>query len=91
MNNKKLLDLEGLKRYNNKVNEELAKKQDNLVSGTNIKTVNGTSILGSGDITIATEPTSITDTEIGNLFEEDLLNQKYVSQDDIQDAMNSEY
>ena len=31
---------------------ELASKQDTLVSGTNIKTINGTSILGSGDITI---------------------------------------
>jgi hypothetical protein len=28
-------------------------KQDTLVSGTNIKTVNGTSVLGSGDITIS--------------------------------------
>ena len=28
-------------------------KQDKLVSGTNIKTINGTSILGSGDITIS--------------------------------------
>lgn len=28
-------------------------KQDKLVSGTNIKTINGTSILGSGDITVA--------------------------------------
>ena len=27
-------------------------KQDNLVSGTNIKTINGQSVLGSGDITI---------------------------------------
>ena len=27
-------------------------KQDRLVSGTNIKTINGTSVLGSGDITI---------------------------------------
>lgn len=31
---------------------ELAQKQDTLVSGTNIKTINGTTILGSGDITI---------------------------------------
>ena len=31
---------------------ELANKQDTLVSGTNIKTINGNSILGSGDITI---------------------------------------
>lgn len=28
-------------------------KQDKLISGTNIKTINGTSILGSGDITIS--------------------------------------
>lgn len=28
-------------------------KQDTLVSGTNIKTVNGTSILGSGDIAVS--------------------------------------
>jgi hypothetical protein len=27
-------------------------KQDTLVSGTNIKTINGSSILGSGNITI---------------------------------------
>lgn len=31
----------------------LATKQDVLVSGTNIKTINGQSILGSGDITVA--------------------------------------
>ena len=32
---------------------DLANKQDTLVSGTNIKTINGTSVLGSGDITIS--------------------------------------
>jgi len=31
-----------------------ASKQDTLVSGTNIKTINSTSLLGSGDITIST-------------------------------------
>ena len=31
----------------------LSSKQDTLVSGTNIKTINGTSVLGSGDITIS--------------------------------------
>lgn len=35
------------------VNTELAKKQDKLVSGTNIKTVNGETLLGAGDIQIA--------------------------------------
>ena len=32
-------------------------KQDNLVSGTNIKTINGTSLLGNGNITIETSST----------------------------------
>lgn len=31
----------------------LGKKQDKLTSGTNIKTVNGQSLLGSGDIAIS--------------------------------------
>lgn len=34
------------------VNAELAKKQDTLVSGTNIKTVNGETLLGPGNIQI---------------------------------------
>lgn len=34
------------------LNEELETKQDNLISGTNIKTINGQSLLGSGDMTI---------------------------------------
>jgi len=33
---------------------ELNSKQDSLISGTNIKTINLTSILGSGDISVAT-------------------------------------
>lgn len=33
---------------------DLSGKQSTLVSGTNIKTVNGTSLLGSGDVVIAT-------------------------------------
>lgn len=40
---------------------ELANKQDTLVSGTNIKTINGETILGSGDIEIEGEPTAIVD------------------------------
>lgn len=32
-------------------------KQDALVSGTNIKTINGTSILGSGDLQVQSQPT----------------------------------
>ena len=33
--------------------QDISGKQDKLVSGSNIKTINGTSILGSGDITIS--------------------------------------
>lgn len=33
--------------------DALAGKQDSLVSGTNIKTVNGSSILGSGDLSVS--------------------------------------
>lgn len=38
------------------VQTQLNNKQATLVSGTNIKTINGTSILGSGDITISSAP-----------------------------------
>lgn len=38
------------------VNSGLGTKQATLVSGTNIKTINGTSLLGSGDITISGGP-----------------------------------
>lgn len=37
----------------NTLNYLLGKKQDILVSGTNIKTINGSSVLGSGNISIA--------------------------------------
>ncbi len=36
-----------------------ASKQDTLVSGTNIKTINSTSLLGSGDITISASPSGV--------------------------------
>lgn len=44
-------------------------KQDKLVSGTNIKTINGNSILGSGDVSITVpEVQSITNADIDALF-----------------------
>ena len=42
---------------NKVVTEELNKKQPTLVSGTNIKTINGIPILGSGDIKVAADIT----------------------------------
>lgn len=65
--NKKLLDLEGLQRYDGKIKEF----------------VNNTAE--------ANKVTPITDIEIGNLFKENLLTQKFVSQEDIQIAINTEY
>lgn len=44
----------------NEVNALAKSKQDALTSGTNIKTVNGQSLLGSGDITISAGRKSVT-------------------------------
>jgi hypothetical protein len=38
---------------------QVAAKQDTLVSGTNIKTINGTSLLGSGNIPVVTSPSGV--------------------------------
>lgn len=50
----KYLDNTGLAYFKGKLDTELATKQDSLVSGTNIKTINNESLLGSGDISVAT-------------------------------------
>lgn len=49
----KFLDENGLSYYNGKIQDKLDDKQDTLVSGTNIKTVNSNSLVGSGDIDIS--------------------------------------
>ena len=48
---KKIIDIEALKYYNKKISES---KQDKLVSGENIKTINGDSILEDGNLNIET-------------------------------------
>ena len=48
--------------------QSLAGKQDVLVSGTNIKTINGTSILGSGDITISGSSGGVTEDRVNELI-----------------------
>jgi len=48
----KLLDITGLKVFYKGILKLLRKKQDTLISGENIKTINGKSIIGAGDITI---------------------------------------
>lgn len=50
-------------------NIDMSEKQDTLVSGTNIKTINNTSILGSGNITIGgsgVSPVEVDDIEDAN-------------------------
>ena len=46
------LDKTGLTRLWSKIITKLGQKQDTLISGTNIKTINGNSILGNGDLEI---------------------------------------
>lgn len=53
------------------VDTQVATKQDALVSGTNIKTVNSTSLLGSGDV--AVQPTLVSGTNIKTVNNESLL------------------
>lgn len=47
------LDKTGLSHLWSKITTKLGQKQDTLVSGTNIKTINNQSILGSGNISIS--------------------------------------
>ena len=49
-----------------KVNNKFDEKQATLISGTNIKTLNGNSLLGSGDIVVVTESPS--PYEVGDLL-----------------------
>ena len=52
-NEKKLVTFDNIQHYHNKFSQVVDTKQDSLVSGSNIKTINGESIVGSGDITIS--------------------------------------
>lgn len=54
------VDTSTFETYSGSVETALSGKQDTLVSGTNIKTINGNSVLGSGNITI--EPAGTVDT-----------------------------
>ena len=42
--------------------QDISGKQDKLISGTNIKTINGESVVGSGDITITSSNVMAVDT-----------------------------
>ena len=53
----------------NYVDSKVSTKQDTLVSGTNIKTINNQSLLGSGNITIGGGSTNINIVDLGSLQE----------------------
>lgn len=54
--------------------QQVANKQDQLVSGTNIKTVNGQSLLGNGNIQIEGGGTSTVDSELSTTSENPVQN-----------------
>ncbi len=57
--------VDGLKVKGVDIEMLISEKQDTLVSGTNIKTLNGASILGSGDISIREIPIKYLTTDFG--------------------------
>ena len=79
----------------NDTTEKLLRKQDKLVSGTNIKTINGLSLLGSGDIVIqggeSTEHVNLTLTEYNNLSDAEKQNGKVYFITDIAYCLQSDY
>ena len=60
----KYLNESGLSYFWSKIKSALGGKQDSLISGTNVKTINGNSILGSGDLTVGGNPTAMTEAEV---------------------------
>ena len=76
---------------------ELGKKQDKLVSGTNIKTVNGVSLLGKGNITtpkttVVDNLTSTSGTDALSANQGKVLNEKFadvVTQADVVNSLGS--
>ena len=79
----------------NSVDYNLKFKQDTLVSGTNIKTINGLSLLGSGNIVInggeSTEHVNLTLTEYNNLSDAEKQNGKVYFITDISYCLQSDY
>ena len=65
----KIIDITRLERFLINIKEYIANvlltKQDSLISGTNIKTINGETILGNGNIVCGSKPIQVfTDTSI---------------------------
>ena len=79
----------------NRVDYNFQFKQDKLVSGTNIKTINGLSVLGEGNIVInggeSTEHVNLTLTEYNNLSDAEKQNGKVYFITDIAYCLQSDY
>ncbi len=75
------LDLAGVQELWSKIKTLVGKKQDTLVSGTSIKTINSTSILGSGNI--AVQPTLVSGTNIKTINSKSLLGSGNLAATDI--------
>lgn len=77
--------------------DTLQYKQDTLVSGTNIKTINGQSVLGEGNIDISVggsqsaEHVNLTLTEYNNLSDSEKMNGKVYFITDIAYCLQSDY
>jgi len=72
------------------MNTALAGKQDTLVSGTNIKTINNQSLLGSGNITIEGGSQITVDTELSSTSENPVQNKViYAAIGDIEAALQA--
>lgn len=52
MAQQQFLDYTGLQRYDGKIKDVIERKQDTLVSGQTLKTINNESLLGSGNIAV---------------------------------------
>ena len=64
------LDDTGLATLAGLIKTSLSGKEDILISGTSIKTVNNVSVLGSGDLTIAgSDPDAISNSEIDDMWD----------------------
>ena len=73
------------------LNVDLSGKQDALVSGTNIKTINGNSVLGSGDLVVGGSVTSTSTPTADTIAEFDSsahMNSADMSASDVQDFVD---
>lgn len=62
------------------IEQQIANKQDKLVSGTNIKTINGEPILGEGNIVVNVDTSNLaTKEEVTNLQNEVIANEEVVA------------